>query len=677
MEKDNHNKWIVPKDYVIHYDQDKNYNEINCSFPEYLPPYRSDFSSVYQGVEIEMHIVDHCNLNCNCCNHFSPLAKPNFVSLESFQQQLSELVENIPNIKTFLILGGEPTLHPQLFEICMSARKILGPKVYIDVLSNGTNINKISKYKDEYLKADICFTFSSYYQATKIEEIKKLAPLGRIYNTRILSKQTLVEPYGDLDSHYNFFNCVNHKLPCFTLKDHKLFICPFSAHINIYCAHTKENIPLIKNKDYLMVSDIKNNMDLIQTFCFTPKPICSYCKPGPSIPYSDSLKDRIEFELTIRELYFRDYPRYEKIINAGTNGLINWATNYDLNPGRVDTVYEPHNFETEILRYKTGKIDIIIPYYNELAPQLVQLRDNLLTQTIIKDCVIYLISDQSFMDPSVLKIFDGYKDLHCVFLRNVKQTGPGGARNKGIVNSYAPYLLCLDADNSFIKTTALEEIYNQVLKYDLICWESYDKWNKSQQNFCVKREALNKNNLLYKNIYFGEDSEFYIRLINAIPNQYIYNYNNKENIFTAYNTTSSNNITSVFIHYDKLHFSLFTALFIGLMEIKNTDNENYLIMESAVLQHINSLIQEHNFLISNTFIKSLLWYELYMLQIKNSAIVHNNNFQSICKILNLDFTENKDIIKNFLSKYIRENYLNQEKFHTCAQIILSYIKEDI
>jgi hypothetical protein len=66
-----------------------------------------------------------------------------------------------------------------------------------------------------------------------------------------------------------------------------------------------------------------------------------------------------------------------------------------------------------------------------------------------------------------------------------------------------------------------------------------------------------------------------------------------------------------------------------------------------------------------------------MLQIKNSAIVYNNNFQSICKILNLDFTENKDIIKNFLSEYIRENYLNQEKFHTCAQIILSYIKEDI
>lgn len=26
------------------------------------------------GYHIEMHVVDHCNLNCFGCNHFSPLA---------------------------------------------------------------------------------------------------------------------------------------------------------------------------------------------------------------------------------------------------------------------------------------------------------------------------------------------------------------------------------------------------------------------------------------------------------------------------------------------------------------------------------------------------------------------------------------------------------------------------
>jgi hypothetical protein len=70
----------------------------------------------------------------------------------------------------------------------MSAREILGPEVYIDVLSNGTIIDKIAAHKDEYIKNNIVFTFSSYYNKTKLKEIEQLKPLGRVYNTRILSK---------------------------------------------------------------------------------------------------------------------------------------------------------------------------------------------------------------------------------------------------------------------------------------------------------------------------------------------------------------------------------------------------------------------------------------------------------------------------------------------------------
>ena len=59
-----------------------------------------------------MHIVDHCNLNCNCCNHFSPIADPWFIELKDFKNQLINLKNNVLNIKNFLILGGEPALHP-------------------------------------------------------------------------------------------------------------------------------------------------------------------------------------------------------------------------------------------------------------------------------------------------------------------------------------------------------------------------------------------------------------------------------------------------------------------------------------------------------------------------------------------------------------------------------------
>ncbi|MGN1342699.1 MAG: hypothetical protein ACI4VL_05765 [Bacilli bacterium] len=48
------------------------------------------------------------------------------------------LKNNLSIVKELIILGGEPLLHPNLLEICRSARNILGPDVTIDVLTNGT-----------------------------------------------------------------------------------------------------------------------------------------------------------------------------------------------------------------------------------------------------------------------------------------------------------------------------------------------------------------------------------------------------------------------------------------------------------------------------------------------------------------------------------------------------------
>ena len=33
-------------------------------------------------------IVDHCNLNCKGCGHFSPLASKSFLDLETFENDL-------------------------------------------------------------------------------------------------------------------------------------------------------------------------------------------------------------------------------------------------------------------------------------------------------------------------------------------------------------------------------------------------------------------------------------------------------------------------------------------------------------------------------------------------------------------------------------------------------------
>lgn len=40
---------------------------------------------------IEIHVVDHCNLNCAHCDNFAPIAKPWYITPGNFKEQHSVL----------------------------------------------------------------------------------------------------------------------------------------------------------------------------------------------------------------------------------------------------------------------------------------------------------------------------------------------------------------------------------------------------------------------------------------------------------------------------------------------------------------------------------------------------------------------------------------------------------
>lgn len=673
-------RYNIPEDYTIEYDPEKNYNEKNNS--NYLPPYRSDYPSVYKGVEVEIHLVDHCNLNCNCCNHFSPLSKPWFITVEDFTEQMILLKNNISSLRRLLLLGGEPCLHPNFFELCKIAREILGDNIVISVITNGTIIKPIKEHKEDYQKLNIQFTFSSYFNKTKLQEIEELQPFGIVFNTRILSKATLVEPSGLLNGFDNFFNCVNHKLPCFTLRDKKLYICPFSAHLHIYCEKANISIKEIKYIDYLPVEEIQNNLNLLQKFTFTPKHICNYCSQDTAaFPFCSSYQDIIEYTWPLEELYLRDYDRYEQIINAGKMGIIKWAENKKLNPGRVDRVFETWTLEREEVRYLRGKIDIIIPYYNETISQLEALKENLLSQTIIDDCSIYLISDNGNMDLSVIRLFQRVPNLHPIFLRNQQHQGPGAARNIGIKNSHNKYLFFLDADDSFIKPTALEELYNKIENgYDLVSYSAYDNHKDRKVSFIVNRKFLNDNNLLFKNIFFGEDNEFYTQLLGYVSKEQSFDYLNEENIFLEYNKTKENNITSTFAIYDPLHFSYITSQFIAIDEImrKSKDRDK---TKQLIIDYINHLLllfdDQHDFLYRNKFAQCLMYFIINRILYYYEDLAKDIGIEKIVNLFN--FNEIQDLLtfeqlKTYLNTYIKEKYLNNNLLKTNAQYLIDILE---
>lgn len=90
---------------------------------------------------LEMHVCDHCNLNCKGCSHFSPLFPPTFSSLQAYGDDLKELARLFSNIRTFRLMGGEPLLHPEVTEFLDMTRTAF-PHATIALVTNGILLDK-------------------------------------------------------------------------------------------------------------------------------------------------------------------------------------------------------------------------------------------------------------------------------------------------------------------------------------------------------------------------------------------------------------------------------------------------------------------------------------------------------------------------------------------------------
>ena len=73
----------------------------------------------------EVHITEHCNLNCKGCYHFSPLAKEEYLDINEFERDLRRIYELCgDNVERITLLGGEPLLHPDINRFIEVTRKI-------------------------------------------------------------------------------------------------------------------------------------------------------------------------------------------------------------------------------------------------------------------------------------------------------------------------------------------------------------------------------------------------------------------------------------------------------------------------------------------------------------------------------------------------------------------------
>lgn len=110
---------------------------------------------------LEMHITNHCNLNCSACAHFSNICSEFFADIDQFKSSLSEITKKI-DYELINILGGEPLMHPDLAEFLYSARKICPDKI-ITISTNGLLIPSLSREIWKALRKNRIFVRLSAY----------------------------------------------------------------------------------------------------------------------------------------------------------------------------------------------------------------------------------------------------------------------------------------------------------------------------------------------------------------------------------------------------------------------------------------------------------------------------------------------------------------------------------
>ncbi len=232
-----------------------------------------------KDIYVAFHIADHCNLNCQMCNKFSPLAKEKFISAEGIIKDAFRLAEisngEIPKIN---ITGGEPLLHPELEKIIEGIHQAF-PECEIQLQTNGTKLKEKGKSFFELCKRNNVFILMTRYPIPfDYSEIEKMCKENSVRTMRAVEEEKTswkfpIDVDGKQEKYMTLFCWMHGK--CINVLEGKLYPCGFmhaSRHFEKYFGYQ-----FVRNEeDSLDLYSIKNFED-IAVFLSQFQPFCRYC----------------------------------------------------------------------------------------------------------------------------------------------------------------------------------------------------------------------------------------------------------------------------------------------------------------------------------------------------------------------------------------------------------------
>ena len=258
-------------------------------------------------IGFEVHVTEHCNLNCTGCTHFSPIAKTNYLDVKEWKNDCKRMYELYgDDVLEVRLLGGEPLLHPNLPEI-MNVTRDFFKNAQIIILTNGIMLKRMStSFWDSVKRNSVKIMTTRYPININYDSIKQFVEDKNIeYGEWEMESDNngdkVLENYHlDIEGKQNGLEslrkCIRANF-CLTLKHGKLYTCTIAAHMH----HMKEFFSLehmnIEEKNGISIYEAKDKYE-ISEFLVNEIPACRYCDIRESvtyIPYTTSRKKMEEW----------------------------------------------------------------------------------------------------------------------------------------------------------------------------------------------------------------------------------------------------------------------------------------------------------------------------------------------------------------------------------------------
>ena len=258
---------------------------------------------------IETHIVDHCNLKCAACCHFSNISETNFTNIDVFSRDIKRLSE-LFEVNQIRLMGGEPLLHKELYKFIIVTRRYF-PYSDIRVVTNGILLKKQDEIFWDTLKLTNTKIDLSKYPTGDSSFSEALDCIGKhLFNFYRNDKEGFCvyeNAFGGmwLASYFHltlstqendnplkvFKNCPYKR--CTNLVNGHLTHCPTASYIYKYNKYFCENYPQEKGIDI-------HNSSAEEILDYLNKPIqmCKFCideKDMKIIPWKRTQKDKNEW----------------------------------------------------------------------------------------------------------------------------------------------------------------------------------------------------------------------------------------------------------------------------------------------------------------------------------------------------------------------------------------------